>query len=114
MKEGKADYLVAAPNVDVLGGLLCCFLVFCPDDLRKRSVDEEIRSNFGRMGLSDMSPEEHSIIGIPCQNLAEADRALGSLKSIEGVANAEMRIMKEVIVVQDWMKSEVEKHISAQ
>lgn len=112
MTEGKAVYLVGEPNVENLGGLLCCFVVFCPDHLRKREVDNEIRSKFSRLGISDMSPEEHTIFGMPCQNLAEADRALDSLKSIEGVEEAGMRIMKQAILVQDWLKSETEKRAS--
>ncbi len=112
MTEGKAIYLAGAPNVENLGGLLCCFVVSCPDPLKKKEVDNEIRSKFGRLGLSDMSPEEHSIFGIPCQNLAEADRALTSLKSIDGVEKAGMRVMKQVILVQDWLKYEIEKHAS--
>ncbi len=114
MSEGKAVYLVGDPHVEALGGMLCCFLVTCPDHQRKVEVDSEIRSNFRRMGLSDMSPEEHSIFGMPFENLVEADRALEHLKSIRGVQNAGMHIMKEVIVVQDWMRSEIEKRISAQ
>ncbi len=112
MTEGKAVYLIGAPNVETLGGLLCCFVVFCPDHLRKREVDSEIHSKFSRLGLSDMSPEEHSIFGMPCQNLAEADSALDSLKSIDGVEKADMRVMKQVILVQDWLKSETEKRAS--
>ncbi len=114
MREGKAVYLVGDPNVEALGGMLCCFLVTCPDHQRKAEVDGEIRSNFHRMGLSDMSSEEHSIFGMPFENLVEADRALERLKSIRGVQSAGMHIMKEVIVVRDWMKSEIEKRISAQ
>ncbi len=114
MREGKAVYLVGDPNVEALGGLLCCFLAFCPDRRRKGEVDSEIRASFLRMGLSDMSPEEHSIFGMPCENLTEADVALERLKSIGGVQSAGMHIMKDVIVVQDWMKSEIEKRISAQ
>ena len=113
MTEGKAIYLVGAPNVETLSGLLCCFVVFCPDPLRKKEVDTEIRSSFSRLGISDMSPERHSIFGIPCQNLAEADRTLDSLKSIDGVEKADMRIMKQVILVQDWLKSEIERRASA-
>ncbi len=109
MTEGKAIYLAGAHNVDVLGGLICCFLIFCPNHLKKGKVDNEIRSNFTRIGISDMSPEEHSIIGIPCENLAEADRALESLKSMDGVESAGMRILKQVIIVQDWLTTEVNR-----
>ncbi len=114
MTEGKAVYLGGAPNVETLGGLLCCFVVFCPDRQRKKEVDNEIRSKFGRLGLSDMSPVEHSIFGIPCQNLAEADRAFDSLRSVDGVKKADMHIMKQVILVQDWLESEIERRISGE
>ncbi len=113
MREGKAVFLAGAHNTDMLGGLMCCFLTFCPDHLKKAIVDKEIRSNFTRIGLSDMSSEEYSIFGMPCENLAEADRALESLKSMDGVENAGMRILREVIIVQDWVSSEVERRASA-
>lgn len=114
MQEGKAVFLSGAPSVGAMVGLLCCFVVFCPDPYAKRSVDATIRSGFSRVGHIDSSPEAYSILGMPCENLADADTALGRLRAMNGVADATMRIVREVIMVQDWLTSEVERRITAE
>ncbi len=114
MKEGKAVYLSSTPNVDAAGGLMCCFIVFCPDRQKKRAVDSAIHSKVSRIGSSDFSPEEYSIFGRHCENFADADRTLEELKAIDGVQNASMGIEKELIPVQDWLKYEIDRRISIQ
>ncbi len=113
MKEGKAVFLSGTPNVGSVGGLVCCFVVFCPDGQRKGSVDASIRSEFSRVAHIDSSPKEYSILGFRCENLAEADRALARLEALPGVEDASMQMMRDVILVQDWLQSEVARHISA-
>ncbi len=112
MREGKAIFLSGDPHVDAVAGLICCFVVFCPDARSKRSVDERIRADFSRVGHIDSSPEDYSIIGMPCENLGEADRALGTLRTMTGVKDAEMRIMRDFILVQDWLTSEIDRRIA--
>ncbi len=112
MRDGRAVFLSGAPNVGAVAGLVCCFVVFCPDGRRKRSVDASIHSDFRRVGHIDTSPEGYSAFGVPCENLAAADRVLDRLKAMEGVQDAGMRIMKEMILVQDWLSGEVEKRAS--
>lgn len=111
MREGKAIFLSGDPHVDTVAGLICCFVVHCPDAHRKRSVDAGIRSEFNRVGHIDSSPEDYSIIGMPCENPAEADRALRKLRSMAGVQDADMRIMKDLILVQDWLNGEIDRRI---
>ncbi len=114
MKEGKAIFLSGDPHVGAVAGLVCCFVIFCPDARSKRSVDARIRADFSRVGHIDSSPEDYSVIGMPCENLADADRTLGKLRSLTGVEDANMRIMQDFILVQDWLASEVERRISMQ
>lgn len=114
MREGRGIFLSGSPPVGAVVGLVCCIVVFCPDARCKRSVDARIRSEFSRAGHLDSSPEEYSILGLPCENLVEADRALGTLKAMDGVQGAEMRIMKDLILVEDWLTSEVERRIAVQ
>ena len=113
MKEGKAVYLSGAPNPDAVGGLMCNFLVFCPDPRKKRAADRTVYSMFRRIGGSDTSPEQYSTFGMSCENLAQADDVLSRLRSIDGVGSVRMRIMKRLIVVQDWLKDEIEKRVAA-
>lgn len=113
MREGEAIFLSGDPHVGAVAGLICCFVVFCPDARSKRSVDAHIRADFSRVGHIDSSSEDYSIIGMPCENLTEADRALGKLKTMAGVQEADMRIMQNFILVQDWLSSEIERRIAA-
>lgn len=109
MKEGKAVFLSGAPNVGGVAGLVCCFVVHCPDGRSKRAVDAAIHSDFRRVGHIDTSPQDYSEFGVPCENLAEADRVLQRLQRMAGVQDAGMRIMKDVILVQDWLKGEIDR-----
>jgi DNA-binding Lrp family transcriptional regulator len=107
MKEGKAVYLSRPPNVSVVGGLMCNFVVFCPDRQKKRAVDQVIQSTFDRIGAFHTSPEEYSSFGISCENFSEADKVTERLKAIDGVQSVRMRVVKEIVVVDDWLKEQI-------
>jgi DNA-binding Lrp family transcriptional regulator len=107
MKDGRAVYLSRPPNVNVVGGLMCNFLIFCPDPSTKRAADLEILSAFTRLGASDTSPEQFSTFGISCENFADADRATNRIKAIDGVESVRMRIVKEIIVCEDWLRDQI-------
>jgi hypothetical protein len=113
MEEAKAVYLSGAPNPNAVGGLMCNFLVFCPDPRKKGDADKVVYSTFNRISGSDTSPEQYSSFGMSCENLSQADGVLAGMKSIDGVSNVRMGIMKELIVVQDWLKDAIDKRISA-
>jgi DNA-binding Lrp family transcriptional regulator/copper chaperone CopZ len=112
MRDGKAIYLLRPPNAEAVAGLMCQFLVFA-DPGKKRAADYVIHSTFNRIGSSDTSPEQFSTFGISCQNYSEADRVTEKLKAIDGVKSVRMRVVKEIIVVQDWVRNEIEKRVSA-
>ena len=105
--EGRAVYLLWPPNADVVGRLLCNFLVFCQDPGKKRAADYSIHSNFTRIGASDTSSEHFSTFGISCENYSEADKVLERLKTIDGVTSVRMRIIKEIILVPDWLRNQI-------
>ena len=79
------------------------FLVFCPDADKKKAVDQTVRSTFVKIGYSDTSPEHYSTFAVACENLSEADALLARLKAIEGVKTVRMGILKQLLVVQDWL-----------
>ena len=83
------------------------------DPRKKRAADYVIHSTFNRIGSSDTSPEQFSTFGISCQNYSEADRVTEELEAIDGVKSVRMRVLKDIIVVQDWIGNEIEKRISA-
>jgi len=41
------------------------------------------------------------------ENLSEADDLTKWIKGLEGVENVKMGVMKELIVVQDWLREEI-------
>ena len=109
MKEGKAIYLLRPPNVSAVGGLMCNFLVFCSDPVKKRAADKTILSTFSRTGASDTSSEQISAFGISCENFAEADKVTQKLRAIDGVLNVRMRVVNEIVVVEDWLRNQIAK-----
>jgi DNA-binding Lrp family transcriptional regulator len=111
MKEGRAVYLSRPPNVNVVGGLMCNFLVFYSDREKKRAADEVILRTFSRIGATDTLPERFSTFGISCENFSEADRVMEELKAMDGVQSVRMRIVKEIIVVPDWIRNQIAKRI---
>ena len=113
LKEGKAIFVHRPPNADSVTGLMCNFLVYFSDAEKKRAGDYVVHSTFHRIGASDTSPAEFSIFGISCQNFTEADKVTEKLRAIDGVRSVKMRIIKEIILVQDWLQKEIEKRISA-
>jgi hypothetical protein len=92
---------------------MCDFLIFCEDPRKKRIVDKAVVAAFSRIGGSDTSPERYSSFGTSCENLSEADKTVARLRSIDGVSSVKVRVMKELIVVQDWLKGELDKRVSA-
>jgi DNA-binding Lrp family transcriptional regulator/copper chaperone CopZ len=107
LREGKAIYLSRPPNVSVVGGLMCNFLVFSPDPKTKRAADSLILSTFSRIGASDTSAEQYSAFGISCENFAEADKVTDRLKSVDGVQSVRMRVVDEITVVEDWLRDQI-------
>jgi DNA-binding Lrp family transcriptional regulator len=113
LKEGRAIYVHRPPNADAVTGLMCNFVVSFSDKTKKRAGDYAIHSTFNRMGASDTSHDQFSIFGISCENFAEADKVAEKLRGIDGVHSVRMRIIKEIIFTQEWLKNEIEKRISA-
>ena len=107
LKDGRAIYLHRPPNADVVTGLMCNFQIFFSDPGKKRTADYEIHSTFKRMGASDTTHALFSIFGISCANFSEADKVTERLKAIDGVERVDMRIMKEIILVQDWLRDQI-------
>ena len=112
LKEGRAIYIHRPPNADAVTGLMCNFLVYFSDPSKKRAADYIVHSTFNRIGASDISHEQFSIFGISCENFSEADKVMERLKAIDGVQSVRMRIVKEIIVVQDWLRDKIAMQLS--
>jgi DNA-binding Lrp family transcriptional regulator len=113
MTEERAIYLSGRPYYDSITGQVCHFVVYCPDEGKKRVADERVLSNVDRMERFDTSSKQYSVFVVHCENPAEASRTLGWLKGLDGVEDVRMGVMNEAIHVQDWLKVEIEKRASA-
>lgn len=109
MSEGRALYLQGTPVFGRHAGLSCVFLVFCPDPRKKEAVDEAVLSQTRRVDLANTNSEQHSTFVMVYDNLSEADDVLDWMRSLDGVKKVKMGIMRELIVVQDWLKVEIDK-----
>lgn len=111
MTENKAIYLVAAPNVKMVGGLICGFLIFAPDERKKRAADKVALATIPRMGGSETSPDLYSTFGAVCENLSEADAIAANLKALDGVESVRLGIVREFVPVDDWLVNTIESHL---
>lgn len=113
MNEGRAMYLVGPPDIERVGGLVCNFLVFCPDAQKKKAADSVVLSTLGRIGSSDTSGEHYSIFGVACENHTEAEKVKEKFRAMDGVRSVRMDVMRNFITVQKWLSGEVRKRSRA-
>jgi DNA-binding Lrp family transcriptional regulator len=107
--EGRAVYLQGAPNFRMFAGLSCVFLVFCTDRKKKSVVDKLVLSKLHRTELANTSSQQYSTFVTAYDNLSQADDTANWIGSLDGVNSVKMGIMRELIVVQDWLRDEIRK-----
>lgn len=97
----------------MFAGMSCVFLVFCPEIDKKKSVDEIVLSKVRRIELANTSSNQYSTFAMVFDNLSEADDFTKLIKEIDSVKSVKMGIMRDLIVVQDWLRDEIDRRISA-
>jgi DNA-binding Lrp family transcriptional regulator len=107
ISEARAVYLQGTPNFKNSAGLSCVFLVFCPDAEKKRAVDEIVLSKVQRIELANTSARQYSTFVTAFDNYSQADEFIMWVRGLEGVKGVRMGIMKDLIVIQDWLRKEV-------
>ncbi|MDG6905691.1 MAG: AsnC family transcriptional regulator [Nitrososphaerota archaeon] len=113
MIEERAIYLQGTPNFENFSGLSCVFLVFCPELAKKRSADQAVLNKMPRIEIFNTSSEKYSTFVTIFDNLAQADEFMKFVQSLDGVKSVKMGIMKELIVIQDWLRKQLNKQISS-
>ena len=109
MSESHAVYLQGTPNFSKFAGLSCVFIVYCPDQAKKLAVDHAILSKVKRIELANTSSKQYSTFVTLFDNLAESDAFIGWISGLDGINSVSMGIMRELIVVQNWLQEEVTK-----
>lgn len=107
MTEGRAIMLEGTPDVPKVGGVICDYLVHCPDPDAKRAADGLVPFTLQRIGATDTSPEDYSIIGVSCANPAQADEAHAKLKALYAVDQVRMGIVREFVPVTEWLAEQI-------
>lgn len=110
LADGRAAFVVAQPTVDRVVGLLGNYLVYCPDRAAKRAGDAALSRSFPRIGMCDTDPEQFTVLGIACENLARAEEALTQLRAIYGVVTVRLAIVREIFRVDDWLEARLAAH----
>ena len=112
LTERRAFFLMGLPNFRQLVGTTGNFLIFCSDEERRRSsVAKSIISRFENTAFAAVT---RSVImcNIFFHNLSEAEQAYEWIKSLEEVRRVRMRIMKDLIFVEDWLDYQMKKRFS--
>ena len=104
--DGRGVYLQGTPVFKNFVGLGCLFLVYCPDSEKKRTVDDVI-SKTHRIEITGTNAEQYSTFATAFDNLAQADEFVTWIEGLDGVKKVKMGIMKDLIVVQDWLHEEL-------
>jgi len=70
-----------------------------------------VLSQTRRVDLANTNSEQHSTFVMVYDNLSEADDVLDWMRSLDGVKTVRMGIMKELIILQDWLRVEIDRRL---
>ena len=113
INEEHVLYLQGTPNLRLLAGVSCVFIVFCEDKRDKQFVDNTILQTAKRIKLANTSSRQYSTFTARFDNLAEADDLTDWIGGLKGVQSVSMNIIKELFVVREWLQNEVARHLPA-
>jgi DNA-binding Lrp family transcriptional regulator len=108
MAQERAIYAFAIGNVSRVPGVIHSFLVKSANG-KKRDVDEKVLSRMENVVFVDNSDNPFSSYAAVYHNMGEADETLRWIKSLEGVEDVKMFIMRELIAVDSWFDKEIDR-----
>lgn len=112
MNVERAAYIMGTPVFRNIVGVVCNFLVYCPDDDKKRAANRAVLGAARKLELYEISAKDYSMFVISCDNLAEAHETKSWLERLDGVKQVRMGVLKEHIPVRKWLDTEIAKHLS--
>jgi DNA-binding Lrp family transcriptional regulator len=113
MSAARVVYLQGTPNFKNFAGLSCVFLVYCPDTEKKKSVDQIVLSKVERIELANTSARHYSTFVTAFENLSQSDEFIKWIREQDGVKKVKLGIMKNLIVIQDFLRKKIAEQISA-
>ncbi len=112
MVEKRAVYLQGTPNFRNFSGLSCVFLMFCPDLSKKKIADDMVINKMPRIEIFNTNSPQYSTFVAMFDNLTQADEFTKFIQGLDGVSSLKMGIMKDLIVIQTWLRKEIGRRIS--
>lgn len=91
-----------------LDGVVCSVQISYQDETSKRGLDRTMESKLGRIIYSVTSGSATSMYNFVCSNVPEAEMAHEWIRSLGGVTRTRMGIIKDFILVSDWLDDELE------
>ncbi len=111
MTEGVAFFMLPVLDLKKIAAVPCNFMLFCPDPGRKRAVDNLILAKRGQIFFAHTSAADHSSFSLVCANVAEAEEIYRWMRTLDGVKDVRMAIMREIIPVYEWLEGEIERNL---
>ncbi|MDG6905173.1 MAG: hypothetical protein JRN20_05230 [Nitrososphaerota archaeon] len=65
-----------------------------------------------RIELANTSAREYSTFVTVFDNLSEADEFVEAIRALDGVEKVKIGVMKELIMVQDWLRDEIGRRLT--
>jgi DNA-binding Lrp family transcriptional regulator len=110
--DGNAFYLDAILDLGAVGGVRCRFWV-TSEASWKHAVDKAILSGLQRIISTHTAPLEYSLFVAHLSNVSEVQERLRWMKQLGGVREVRSTIEVEHIHVQEWIRGEIEKRLTA-
>jgi DNA-binding Lrp family transcriptional regulator len=92
------------PKVD---GVICSTVISYDDERKKQAVDRAVDSRLDRIIYSATGAKTTSLFNFVCGNVTEAEGVQEWLRGLDGVAETRMGIIKEYVLVTDWLDDEL-------
>ena len=110
--DGNAFYLDPILDLGAVGGVRCRFWVTAEASW-KHAVDKAILSGLQRIISTHTAPPEYSLFVAHLSNVSEVQERFLWMKQLAGVREVRSTIEVEHIHVQEWIRGEIEKRLSA-
>lgn len=111
MEEENAFYLMPVTAYDKTAVIVVSFTIDCPDPKMKEKADAELKSKLPRRIFSNTSAARYSVFSALCNNISEVEEINRWVHDVRGVGVVTMGIVKDVILVPDWLDELVDKRI---
>lgn len=111
LAEGKALYLIAELNPRFLSGGIVCGLLVSHDESGSKSLSErKILSHLGdQLLFADLDDPHHGYFALIIENVATAQETLNWALAQEGVSEARIDIVQEVISLYGVYEDQLDK-----